>query len=74
MKKLKLFSKTFLYVFSLIAAISVISHALFYFMMPIVYTNQKETKFRDTQEQIIKVLKNTPPDKMEGIVSRYAFQ
>ena len=74
MKKLKLFPKTFLYVFSLMAAISVISHALFYFMMPIVYTSQKETKFRDTQEQIIKVLKDTPPDKIENIISRYARQ
>ncbi len=44
MKRLKLFPKTFLYVFSLTAAISLISHALFYFMMPIVYTRQKEVR------------------------------
>ncbi len=74
MKKIKLFPKTFLYVFSLMAAISVISHALFYFMMPIVYTRQKEAKFQDTQEQLIKALKDTPPDKIEGIVSQYALQ
>lgn len=74
MKKLKLFPKTFLYVFSLMATISLISHALFYFMMPIVYTSQKEVKFLNTQEQLIEVLKNTPPDKLENIVSRYAIQ
>ena len=74
MKKLKLFPKTFLYVFSLMAAISVISHALFYFLMPIVYTSQKEARFRDTQEQLIEVLKDTPPDKIESMVSRYALQ
>lgn len=74
MKKWKLFPKTFLFVFSLMAAISLISHALFYFMMPIVYTSQKEAKFQDTQEQLIEVLKHTPPDKIESIVSRYALQ
>ena len=74
MKKWKLFPKTFLYVFSLMAAISLISHALFYFMMPIVYTSQKETKFLDTQAQLIEVLKNTPNDKIESIVSRYAIR
>ena len=73
MKELKLFPKTFLYVFSLMAAISLISHALFYFMMPIVYTSQKEAKFLDTQERLIEILKNTPPDKMERTVSRYAI-
>lgn len=74
MKELKLFPKTFLYVFSLMAVISLISHALFYFMMPIVYTSQKEAKFLDTQEQLIEILKNTPPDQMESTVSRYAIQ
>ena len=74
MKKLKLFPKTFLYVFSLMATISVISHALFYFMMLIVYTSQKEARFRDTREQFIEVLKDTPPDKIESMVSRYALQ
>lgn len=56
------------------AAISLISHALFYFMMPIVYTSQKEAKFQDIQEQLIKALKDTPPDKIENMVSRYALQ
>lgn len=74
MKRLKLFPKTFLYVFSLMATISLISHALFYFMMPIVYTSQKEAKFLDTQELLIEVLKNTPPDRMESTVSRFAIQ
>ena len=74
MKKWKLFPKTFFYVFSLMSAISFISHALFYFMMPIVYTSQKEAKFLDTQERLIEILKNTPPDKMERTVSRYAIQ
>ena len=74
MKRLKLFPKTFLYVFSLMATISLISHALFYFMMPIVYTSQKEAKFLGTQELLIEVLKNTPPDRMESTVSRYAIR
>ena len=74
MKKLKLFPKTFLYVFSLMAVISLISHALFYFMMPIVYASQKEAKFLDTQAQLIEVLKNTSTAKMESVVSRYALQ
>ena len=74
MKRLKLFPKTFLYVFSLMAAISLISHALFYFMMPIVYTSQKEAKFQDTQDQLIKTLKDAPSDSIENMVSRYALQ
>lgn len=74
MKRLKLFPKTFLYVFSLMAAISFISHALFYFMMPIVYTSQKEAKFQDTQELLIKALKDAPSDNIENMVSRYALQ
>ena len=74
MKRLKLFPKTFLYVFSLMAAISLISHVLFYFMMPIVYTNQKEAKFQDTQDQLIKALKDTPSDNIENMVSQYALQ
>ena len=74
MKKLKLFPKTFLYVFSLMAAISVISHALFYFMMPIVYTSQKEAKFQDAREQLIKALKDAPPDKIQSMVPQYALQ
>lgn len=74
MKRLKLFPKTFLYVFSLMAAISLISHALFYFMMPIVYTGQKEGIFQDAQKQLIKALKDAPPDKIENMVSQYALQ
>lgn len=74
MKRLKLFPKTFLYVFSLMATISLISHALFYFMMPIVYTSQKEAKFQDTQDQLIKALKDTPSDNIENMVSQYALQ
>ena len=56
------------------AAISLISHALFYFMMPIVYTSQKEAKFQDTQELLIKALKDAPSDNIENMVSRYALQ
>lgn len=74
MKRLKLFPKTFLYVFSLMAAISLISHVLFYFMMPVVYTSQKEAKFQDSQEQLIKVLKDASPDNIESMVSQYALQ
>lgn len=74
MKKWKLFPKTFLYVFSLMSAISFISHALFYFMMPIVYTSRKEAKFQDTRQQLIEVLKEAPPNQIENMVSRYALQ
>lgn len=74
MRKLKLFPKTFLYVFSLMAAISIISHALFYFMMPVVYTSQKEAQFHDIQQQFIEILTDTPPDRIECVVSRYALQ
>lgn len=74
MKRLKLFPKTFLYVFSLMAAISLMSHALFYFMVPIVYTNQKEAKFQDTQELLIRALKDASPDKIRNMVPRYALQ
>ena len=74
MKKWKLFPKTFLYVFFLMSAISFISHALFYFMMPIVYTSRKEAKFQDTRQQLIEVLKETPPNQIENMVSRYALQ
>ena len=66
MKKLKLFPKTFLYAFSLMVAISLISHALFYFMMPIVYTSQKEAKFLDTREQLIEALKNRSEERRVG--------
>ena len=74
MKRLKLFPKTFLYVFSLMAVVLLISHALFYFMMPIVYTSRKEAKFQDTQDQLIKALKDAPSDNIENMVSRYALQ
>nr|WP_296463438.1 HAMP domain-containing sensor histidine kinase [uncultured Acetatifactor sp.] len=74
MKRLKLFPKTFLYVFSLMAAISLISHALFYFMMPIVYTARKEAGFQDAQEQLIRALKDASPDSVADMVSRYALQ
>ncbi len=74
MKRLKLFPKTFFYVFSLMAVVLLVSHALFYFMMPIVYTSQKEAKFQDTQDQLIKALKDAPADNIENMVSRYALQ
>lgn len=74
MKRLKLFPKTFLYVFSLMAVLSLFSHALFYFMMPLVYTGQKEAKFQDTQQRLISALKDASPDRVEDMVSRYALR
>lgn len=74
MKRLKLFPKTFFYVFSLMTSISLISHVLFYFMMPIVYTRQKEAQFQDTREQLVDALKEASPDAIENMVSRYALQ
>lgn len=70
----KLFPKTFLYVFSLMAAVALISHMLFYFLMPVVYTSQKESRFQATKERLIQELKSAPPAKIETIVSQYAVQ
>ena len=58
MKKMKLFPKTFLYVFSLMAVITLVSHALFFFFMPIVYTGQKEAVFRDVKTRLLEELKD----------------
>lgn len=74
MRRIKLFPKTFLYVFSLMAVIALISHALFYFIMPVVYTGQKEDAFKNVQTQLIEELKNTSPDKIESVVRKYAEQ
>ena len=52
MKKMKLFPKTFLYVFFLMAIIALISHALFFFLMPLVYTAQEEEAFKDAEKQL----------------------
>lgn len=86
---IKLFPKTFLYVFSLMAVIALISHALFYFMMPIVYTGQKEDVFEEVKNQIIEELKNVSSTSqgaveegnsterghsIESIVRKYAMQ
>lgn len=74
MKKMKLFPKTFIYVFSLMAAIALISHALFYFVMPVVYIGQKEDTFRNIKTQLIEELKNISPNKIESVVRKYAQQ
>jgi two-component system sensor kinase Ihk len=74
MRKLKLFPKTFLYVFSPMAVVALMSHMLFYFMMPVVYTGQKESKFQAVRELLVEELKNASSDQMEAIVSQYAVQ
>ncbi len=77
MKKMKLFPKTFLYVFSLMAAIAWISHALFYFVMPIVYTGQKEADFKNVEMRLIEELKNlsyVSRDQIENVVRKYVLQ
>ncbi|MBD5535676.1 MAG: HAMP domain-containing histidine kinase [Lachnospiraceae bacterium] len=77
MKRVKLFPKTFFYVFSLMATIALISHALFYFIMPVVYTGQKEDTFKNIKTQLIEELKNVPhasQDEIESIVRKYAQQ
>ncbi len=83
MKKMKLFPKTFIYVFSLMAVIALVSHSLFFFLMPFVYTAQKEAAFQNTKKQLIEELKtvlNSSEDKMEerhsveNIVRKYAQQ
>lgn len=81
MKKMKLFPKTFLYVFSLMAAIALISHALFFFLMPVVYTSQKEDTFQNIETQLITELQTisepeqkTKEDTIEKIVRKYAQQ
>ncbi|MCI8528156.1 MAG: HAMP domain-containing histidine kinase [Lachnospiraceae bacterium] len=77
MKKMRLFPKTFIYVFSLMAAIALFSHALFYFIMPIVYTTQKEEDFKAVKTQMIQELQNIPhtaQDKVESVVRKYAAE
>lgn len=77
MRKLKLFPKTFLCVFSLMAVIALISHILFYFLMPIVYTRQKEEAFQDIQACLAEELKGVSYDTRDVIgsmVSQYARQ
>ncbi len=72
MKKMKLFPKTFLYVFFLMAVIALISHALFFFLMPLVYTAQKEEAFKDAETQLIEELQtvlNDSADNMEEVHS-----
>lgn len=75
MKKMKLFPKTFIYVFSLMATIALISHALFYFLMPVVYTGQKEEILKDVKTQLIGELTAVPHDlrgEIQSIVREYA--
>ncbi len=77
MKRMKLFPKTFIYVFSLMAVIALVSHALFYFIMPIVYTGQRETAFKNVETRLINELKavsNPSGDKIERIANKYAQQ
>ena len=56
------------------AVIELTSHALFYFMMPIVYTSQKESKLQAVKEQLMETLKNASPNEVELIVRQYAIQ
>ncbi len=77
MKKMKLFPKTFLYVFSLMAAIALISHALFFFFMPIVYTGQKEETFRAVEARLTEELKAVSSGsgrEIETVVRKYALE
>ena len=77
MKKMKLFPKTFLYVFSLMAAIAGISHALFFFFMPVVYTGQKEDAFKAVEKELIEALEGVSCNsfgEIENLVRKYALQ
>ena len=60
MKNVRLFPKTFLYVFSLMAAVVLVSHALFYFMMPVAYTWQKDTAFKKNTNPAYRRIKRKP--------------
>lgn len=71
MKKMKLFPKTFIYTLTLLVIITLIGHMLIYLLMPIVYTNQKESTIRDINHKMVTELQAVLPDQVESIVEAY---
>lgn len=77
MRKMKLFPKTFIYVFFLMASIALISHGMFFFFMPLVYTGQKEEALRAAETRLREELKGISYDsrqEIETVIRKYALQ
>lgn len=71
---MKIFPKTFLYMMSLMAAITLIGHGLIYLLISDVYTNQKEDVAEQICAEASERLMQVSPAETEQIVEQYAKQ
>ena len=72
MKKLKLFSKTFLYTLCLMSTIILISHILIYFLLPVVYNHHQKTNLeKDVTELLQDITEINESDRL-ALVADFA--
>ena len=72
MKKLKLFPKTFLYTFSLMMVIVVVSHLLIYILLPTVYNQRQKSELEADIERLCKDIENTEDADRLSFVTEFA--
>ena len=72
MKKLKLFPKTFLYTFSLMMVIVVVSHLLIYILLPTVYNQRQKSELEADIERLCKDIENTEDAGRLSFVTEFA--
>lgn len=72
MRKLNLFSKTFLFTITLMGAIVLISHLLISFLLPSFYLKEKEKELNKLSQQLIFEVQNLQKQEMIEQVESYA--
>lgn len=71
MKKIKLFSKTFLYIMTLLLGVVLVCHALTYFLMPVVYTNTKENALRSEADEMVRIMQTLDPSEYQTVINQF---
>ena len=72
MKKLKLFPKTFLYIFSLMMVIVAVSHLLIYILLPTVYNYRQKNELEADIERLCEDIENTEDAGRLSFVTEFA--
>ncbi|WP_066874520.1 sensor histidine kinase [Clostridium mediterraneense] len=71
MRKLKLFTKTYLFTMILISIIILICHILIYMLLPISYTNRKQAEVKEISEALVAEISGKDEEEINNIIKDY---
>ena len=71
MRKLKLFTKAYLFTMILISIIILICHILIYMLLPISYTNRKQAEVKEISEALVAEISGKDEEEINNIIKDY---